>query len=247
MPNFTPKQRKEAENLIYESMDIIDKSKTNSDYYRQIFSTMSDAQFWKFFHKDFPLRFHYKPSVVEPTMDDIKKGLDFINVPLTEKISLPYLYKNKNGVPVSTKECTVVYVPLKKVQQIITKKNKWAVEIANRNMKTGRLIGSDKGSATSDREFESLSAFGLPETMKEFSGAKADSMTAKNVMYNTIGTTGIVRLSDIPDSIDDSLSRNMMNVFLLGAHLNSNLINKENYTMYTLKERKMKGVSRDYS
>ena len=37
MPNFTPKQRKEVENLIYESMDVIDKSRTNSDYYIQIF------------------------------------------------------------------------------------------------------------------------------------------------------------------------------------------------------------------
>ena len=243
--NFTQKQRKEVENLIYESMDKVDKSKTNSDYYRQLFGNMSDTQFWKLFNKDFPLRFHYKPSVVEPTMDDIKQALDYIGVPLTEKITLPYLYKNKDGVPVSSKECTVVYIPHKKVQQVITKKNKWATDIANRNMKTGRLIGADKGSATSDREFEGLSAFNLPNTIKEFSGPKADSMNSKNVMYNIIGTTGMVRLEDLPESLDDSLSRNMFNTFLIGAHLNSNLINQDNYTMYTLKERKMKGVSRD--
>ena len=245
MPNFTQKQRKDVEKLIYDSMDILDKSKTNSDYYRQLFGNMSDTQFWKFFNKELPLRFHYRPSIVEPTMDDVKNALDYIGVPLTETISLPYLYKNKDGVPVSSKECTVIYAPLKKVQQFVTKKNKWSPEITNRDMKNGRLLGADKGSATSDREFEGLSAFGLKNTIKEFSGPKADSMASKNAMYNIIGTTGMVRLSDLPDTIDDSLSRNMFNTFLIGAHLNSNLINQENYTMYTLKQKKRKGVSRD--
>ena len=242
---FTEKQRKDVENLIYKSMDIMDKSKTNTDYYRQLFANMSDSQFWSFFNKEFPLRFHYKPSVVEPTMSDAKKALDYIGVPLTEKVKLNYLYKDENGRAVTSKPCTVVYITLKKVQQFITKKNKWSPEIANRNMKHGRLLGADKGSATSDREFEGLSVFQLDNVIEEFSGPKADAMESKNVMYNIIGTTGMVRLSDLPKSPDDSLSRNMFNTYLLGSHLNSNLINQDCYTTYTLKEKRRKGVSRD--
>ena len=163
-----------------------------------------------------------------------------------ETLSLPYLYKDKNGTPVSgQEEAMVVYLPLKKVQQFVTKKNKWAPESSNRDMKTGRLLGGDKGASTSDREFESLAISDLTATMKEFSGPKADSMEAMNAMYNMIGTTGMVRLSDLPDSIDDSLSRNMFNVYLIGAQLNSNLINQGDYTMYTIKERHRKGVERE--
>lgn len=244
MPSFTPKQRKEVEKLVCESMDILDKSGVNGDYYRTLFSNMSDNQFLNFIKKELPFRFHDKPSVTEPTMDDAISALKHIGVPLMEKISLPYLYTNKDGKAVTTQEAMVCYIPLKKVQQFVTKKNKWGLETANRDMKTGRLIGQDKGSTTSDREFESLATLGLEKTMEEFAGPKADAMNAKNIMYNTIGTTGIVRLSDVPESVDDSLSRNMFNVYLIGAQLNSNLINQGNYTMYTIKERQRKGVSR---
>ena len=245
MPSFTAKQRKQVEDLIIKSMDVLDKSGTNGDYYRQMFANMSDTQFQNLFKKNLPLRLQYRPSVVEPTMGDIEDALKYINVPLTEKVNLNYLYKNSEGKSVQSKECTVIYMPLKPEQQFITKKNKWSPDISNRDMKTGRLLGADKGSATSDREFESFAAFGLDKTMKEFYGPKADSMNAKNVMYNVIGTTGILHEDDIPDSIDDSLARNMFNVYLIGAHLNSNLINQGDYTMYTLKERKRKGVSRE--
>lgn len=246
MAKFTSKQRKDVEKLVLESMDIIDKSHTNSDYYRKLFANMSDSQFETWMKKDLPFRFHDKPSVTEPTMSDIIDALKYLGVPLMETLSFPYLYKSKDGTPVSgQEEAMVVYLPLKKVQQFVTKKNKWSPETSNRDMKTGRLLGGDKGASTSDREFESLAISDLNATMKEFSGPKADSMEAMNAMYNMIGTTGMVRLSDLPDSIDDSLSRNMFNVYLIGAQLNSNLINQGDYTMYSIKERQRKGVERE--
>lgn len=245
MPSFTAKQRKEVENIVCDSMELLDKSKTNGDYYRRLFSSMSDTQFYNFIKKELPFRFQYSPSVTEPTMKDAVEALDFIGVPLMEKINIPELYVNKQGKPVQSQECMVCPIPLKKMQQIITKKTKWGIEISNRDMKSGRLIGHDKGSSTSDREFESLATLGLEKTLEEFSGPRADSMTSKNAMYNSIGTTGLVRLSDLPKASDDSLSRNMLNVYLIGAQLNSNLINQGDYTMYTIKEKKRKGIDRD--
>lgn len=242
MPNFTKKQRQQVEKLVCESMDIIDKSKTNGDYYRQLFANMSDAQFYNLMKKELPFRFQYVPTTVEPTMSDIIDGLKHIGVPLIEKVSESYLYTNKDGKPVTSKPAMVCYIPLKKVQQIVTKKNKWSFESSNRDMKSGRLIGQDKGASESDREFESLATLGLTETMKELSGPRADALNAKNTMYNIIGTTGMVRLSDLPDDVDDSLSRNMFNVYLIGAGFNSNLINQGDYTMYTIRDKRRKGL-----
>ena len=228
------KQRQEIESLVISSMDILDKSKTNSDYYKDLFSRMSDAQFEKFIAKKFPFKLHYRPSVVEPSMDDVTKALHAIGVPLMEKVYEPNVYINKDGVPVNTKEAMVVYIHHKPVQQFITKKNKWSIDTSNRDMKTGRLIGADKGAVTSDREFESMAVQGMDATMKEFYTIKADAMNAKNLANNIIGSTGMLRLEDVPVDRDDSLSKNLMNVYMLGAHINSNILNQGNYTPYTL-------------
>lgn len=243
MASITPKRRKEVEEVIYNFFDKLDKSGTNTKYYRELIGNMSDNKFMEFIKKEFPFRFHYKPSVTEPTMSDIKAALDTIGVPLLEKITLPYLYENKDGKAVMTKECFVGYNPHKKVQQIVTKKSKWGFEISNRD-KNGRLLGADKGSATSDREFEAMATMDLEYTMKEFYGPKADAMEAKNAMYSLIGTTGMCRLSDLPDSIDDSLSKNMFNSYLIAAHINSNLINQGDYTMKTIKDRRKAALDR---
>lgn len=243
MATVTKEQRTEIENLVYQFMDALDKSGTNTEYYKGIFNEMNDAQFTKFISKDFPFKFHYRPSVVEPTMSDIEESLNVIGVPFLEKISEPFLYENKDGVPVTTKECFVGYDHLKKVQQIVTKKNKTATDVANRDMRTGRLNGADKGAVLSDREFESLAVLGFDKTIEEFSRSRADAMNDKNVMNNTINSLGMVRLSDLPKDKDDSLSKNMMNVYLIGAGFNSNLINEGNYTAYTLKQRK-KNINR---
>lgn len=231
------KQREEIETLVISSMDILDKSKTNSEYYKDLFARMSDAQFEKFIAKKFPFKFQYRPSVVEPSMDDATAALKSIGVPLTEKITEPYVYTNKDGVPVNTKECLVIYIHHKPVQQFITKKNKWSIDTSNRDMKSGRLVGADKGAVTSDREFESMAVQSMDKTMREFYSIKADAMGAKNLANNIIGSTGMLRLDDVPIDKDDSLSKNLMNVYMIGAHINSNLLNEGNYTQYTLKRR----------
>lgn len=244
MASIQPKKRKEVEEIIYKFFDTLDRSGINTKYYRELLGDMSDAKFMQHMKREFPFRFHYVPSKTEPTMTDIKKALNVIGVPLLEPIKLKYLYENKDGHAVETAECFVGYNPHKKVQQIVTKKSKWGFEISNRDGKTGRLLGGDKGSTTSDREFEAMSAMGLDYTMKEFYGPRADSMEAKNAMYSMIGTTGMCRLSEMPDSIDDSLSKNMFNSYLVAAHINSNLINQGDYTMYTIKERKKRALER---
>ena len=241
---MTKKERQQVEDIVYKFFDELDKSGTNTKYYRELLGNMTDAKFLQFMKKDFPFRFHYKPSVTEPTMSEIKKSLDALGVPLLEKISLPYLYQNDQGESVWSKECFVGYNPHKKVQQIVTKKSKWGLEVGNRDGKSGRLLGGDKGSSTSDREFEAMAGTGLVNTMKEVYGPKADAMESKNAMYAMIGTTGMCRLSDLPDTIDETLSKNMFNAYLIAAHINSNLINQGDYTMRTIKERRNKALER---
>ena len=230
-------KRIQAEELIYKVFDAVDTTKTNSDYYRKIFSSMSDDDFYKFCKRRLPFRFHQEVFKVEPKIHNIFDGFKVLKKPLLEKVKLPYIYINNNGEPVESKECMVVYIHLKRMKQMITKKNNNAMNIDNRDMKTGLLLGADKGGKETDREFESLAVMGLDYTMDEFARPKADAMGAMSQMSNAILAKGYVTDDDISVAKDDSLAKNMLNVYLIGANIHSNLVDIEYMTPHTAKNK----------
>lgn len=236
---MTP-ERKKAEALIYSYMDAVDKTKRNGDYYRELFASMSDAQFKKFISKQFPYKFQPKPFVIEPTMQDAVDGLNVLKVPLLEKVYLPATYTNAKGEAICTQPCLVLYIPQKKMKQFITKKNSMSTNISERDLKSGLLVNVDKNGKTSDREFECLGIMGLDNTIEELSRTRADSMNAKDTAYAIISTVGKVSKNDVPLSQDDSLSKNLLNVYMLGCGLNSNLVNQDLYLPSTIKARERK-------
>lgn len=239
MKEVSKKTIEECKALIYKVFDALDSTGTNLEYYKEKLSKMSDKDFVRYVSQPFPYRFHDKPFVTNPTIADASKACDILKVPLLEKVNLNYLYKDENGKAVNTKECLVGYIPIKKMQQFITKKNSMSTEITQRDMKTGLLTGHDKNGKSTDREMESLAIMGLDKCMEEFSRSRADSMNDKSIMYNTINTTGEVRLSDLPKDVDDSLSKNLLNTYLLGSLVYTNVINNDYMLPYTLKDKKI--------
>lgn len=234
-------KRQQAEELIYKVYDTVDPSKTNSDYYRKIFATMTDKDFEDFCKRRLPFRFHNSVFKVEPKMYDIIDAFKVLNKPLLEKVKLPYVYQNSKGEPVETQECMVLYIHLKRMKQMITKKNNTAMNIENRDMKTGRLMGSDKGGQETDKEFESLATMGLDWTMDEFARPKADALSGAAQMSNAILANGYVSDKDLQIASDDSLGKNLLNAYLLGAHIASNLVDIDYMTPYTAKNRAPRG------
>lgn len=233
-------KREKAEELIYKVMDTLDPKEYNSSYYKSMFVEMSDSEFLNFCKRNLPFRFHTKPFVVEPKMYDIEAALKVLGVPLLEKVALPYLYVDKNGNPVWSKEAMVIYIHLKKMKQFITKKNSTPSGIDNRDMKTGLLVSFDKGGKTSDREMEALAVMGLDETMKEMSTWRADYMDAKSVAYQTISTLGRISEEDIPLDETDSIAKNTLNAYMVSALLNTNILNKDYMLPKTLEDKKPK-------
>ena len=228
------KKRKEVEELVYKVLDILDPTQQNSQFYKAKFAKMNDKQFIKFFSQDFPLKFQIRLFEIEPTMKQISDALDYIHIPMIEQMNLPFEYRSKDGTPVKSDDALILYVPIRKVKQFLSKKNSMSTNISNRDMKSGLLQTVDKNGNTSDREMESLAVMGLDASMKELATYRADSMNAKDEFYSMINTTGMVRQSDVDVETSDSLARNELNVYLLGAALNSNLINEGNYLRHTL-------------
>ena len=234
---ITPNKRKQAEKLIYDVFDAVDKTGTNTEHYKQLFAEMSDEQFYKFAQRRLPYRMTQELFKIEPTMSDIFEAFKVLDKTLIEKLKLPYLYKNTDGVPIESKECLVLYIHLKRMKQMLSKKTNTAMEIANRDMKTGLLVSDDKGGKESDREFETLAIMNLDYTMDEFARAKADSMEAMDQMSAAILAKGYVEDADITVASDDSLGKNLMNVYLMGAHIHSNLVDIDYMNPLTAKNR----------
>ena len=104
MAKLDPEARKKVENKIIKYFNALDKTGINTKYYKELFAKMSDNQFMEWMKKPFPIRFQMRTGTTNPTMTDIENSLKAINVPLTEKIYMPYLYRDKDGNPV--KEAT---------------------------------------------------------------------------------------------------------------------------------------------
>lgn len=231
------KQRQEAEALIYQVLDTADPSGTNSDYYKKLFTDMTDEQFVKFFKKRLPIRFHEDAFNLEPKMYNIVDAFKVLKKPLFEKVSMPHVFTDRDGNPVESQECLVIYIHLKRMKQMNTKKMNNALNIEHRDMKTGQLVSTDKGGKETDREFETLAIAGLNYTIDEFARPKADAMQAMNQMSSTIMSQGHVSDKDINVAKNDSIGKNTLNVYLLGAHVHSNLIDIDYMTPLTAKNK----------
>ena len=231
------KQRMEAETLIYKVLDTVDPSGTNSDYYKKLFNDMTDEQFIKFFKKRLPIRFHEDAFNLEPKMYDIVDAFKVLKKPLFEKVSMPHVYTDRDGNAVESQECLVVYIHLKRMKQMNTKKMNNALNIEHRDMKTGQLVSTDKGGKETDREFETLAIAGLDYTIDEFARPKADAMGAISQMSNTILSKGFVSEKDLEISTNDSIGKNLFNTYLIGSHIMSNLIDVDYMTPFTAKNK----------
>ena len=79
---------------------------------------------------------------------------------------------------------------------------------------------------------------GLDYTMDEFARAKADAMGAISQMSNTILAQGYVSDKDLNIAKDDSIGKNLLNVYLIGANIHSNLIDIDYMTPRKIKNSK---------
>lgn len=232
------KARSKCEKLIYDCMNKLDPTGQNTEWYKKKFAKMSDSEFKKFFEQDFPLKFQTKVFEVDPKIENIISTLeDILHVPVSEELNMPFLYRNKDGIPVKSKPALVVYLPLKRLKQMVQKKQGFSVNIAKRDYRTGLLIDTDKNGNSTDREFESMVVYGMDETIHELSTYRADAMNAKSKFYSDINTKGMVYQRDIEVEDDDSIARNLISAYLLGCHINSNLVNQDLFLPRTLKKK----------
>lgn len=224
-------KRKNIEEKIYKTMSILDPDGYNEKRYKGLFSSMNDEKFSKWiknFLSEEDSNFTLETTPFEKNKQDlkienIKKAADYLNVPLDEYIYMPFV--NPDGKPVRSREPVPVgYVHIKRLEQILSKKNAYSTDISQRNAKTGAVTGHDKNGRVSDMENYALLTLGAKEALKEFLGPRADDMYMKTDMLKDISRDNYCSLKNMDSRIENKTALNTLDVYYTSAGFVTDLI-----------------------
>lgn len=232
--------RKEIEQLVYDTFDAMDPTGMNTERYRNEFSKMDDKQFEKFmknFLKSPDENFILEICEYENdlNMDNIEKAAKVLNIPLYEYVYMPHLTMDKSHIIVSKEKCLVGYINVKRTQQLLHKKNGISVSNEKVSALTGQVTAKDKNSRDSDIEATFLVSLEADAILQELHGPRADDPVMKREMLNSIATKGYVTLEELPNVPTNKTTLTTVNTYILGSQLKSDLIS-DSYILPKLSE-----------
>lgn len=243
MAKLTPEKRKKMEKLIYDTFSALDPTKANTEKYQQMFSKMSNVQFDEFFKKLFSSEDNYLILDIADyernlDMDKVNAAANLLKIPLYEKINMPYLDNNKENPIQSMYEVPVGYLHIKRMQQMLNKKNSSSTETTSRNMLTGQVTAHDKNARSSDMEnFNLVVLDGSKPLMQELMGPRGDDMVMMNEMLQQIAVNGYASLDKMTNKLENKTALNTIDVFFMGVGLKTDLVTKGLVLNSTLNEK----------
>lgn len=247
--------RKEVEPLIYTFMNGFDNSGENADIWKEKFTKMSDDQFVKEVKTilDDPQRY-FDVTITpfnkkqQPKFENYKKLAKLVDIELEEYVVLPHLSENTGvGNPVMTlTKVPVGMLHLKRLQQIVRKKNKVTTSIEVRDQRKGQVVDEDKGGRMTDADMFALTTIGAFPVMQELYGPRADSLRAKEQLYKEIREgTRLPRMVDLSNDIADKVAINTLNFYIIGASLMSDLVSDSYMLEITKRDLKKNKINKE--
>lgn len=246
----TKEFRKSIEDLVYNIMDYFDSTGYNTDYYKKLFKPMNDDEFIKYIDnflgdpdEYFTVEITPFKSEQMPKFSNYEKAAKLLDLELEEYVRMPYF---NEGTDIKEHTRTMTKVPvgklhIKRLQQMLSKKNKVTTSIEVRDQRKGQVTGEDKGAKLSDADVLALSAINMNYTLKELLGPRADDYKAKEYMIESIKKYGYVNLKDLPNDIESKTAINTLNIYLLGAGLINDLVS-DSYVLPITKKKYRKEV-----
>lgn len=229
-------KRKRIEEMVLEVVRKLDNSKMdNYKRYEAMFKLMTNEQFEKWAntmgHKlDDTIQIFQLPFE-EMKLSQIKDAADYLKLPLEEYIW--FKHNDPDGIR-SKMRVPVGYVHIKRVQQLLAKKNKYALDIEETELKTGQVKGESKVTSVTDPETFALTAIEANEALREFLGPRADSQISKNEMYAQISQDGFATLEGLTKDLSQSTTLNTINIYLLASGVRSDLVMNSLKTNFTI-------------
>ena len=228
---ITKNKRNEMEKLIYVVFDKLDPTNINTKKYKDLFKSMSDIQFDIFFKELFKNEDEYLVWDIvdyerDAKIEQIEEAAKVLNVPLFEKVVMPFINNDLDNPVVTKYEVPVGYAHLKRMQQLLTKKNTQSTEISTRSAMTGQVVGKDKNARESDQENFSLLSVGAIDALRELNGPRADDMVMKNELYSAISQKGYVSLNELTNNTENKTTLNLIDVYFIAMGIKTDLVTK---------------------
>jgi len=141
-----------------------------------------------------------------------------------------YMYYRSDGNkdnPIRTKfKVPIGFLTVKRVQQMLSKKNTYSLDIAKRALKTNQVTGDDRTGKISSWDNNALSTIEADYALKEFLGCRADSADAKLELYKRISIDGYVYQKDLPNKISEKQTINTIYSYFIGAGIDTDLLDQ---------------------
>lgn len=214
------KIRKEMETRICLFMDEWDKSKYNSNDWRERFSKMSDSEFILFMEKikngESHLSYELGSRNEIPSIEFIERIGKKYGIPLMEHVILPFR-GTKDSPMVTYKRCPILYITTRRLQQLVEKKNSISGDNNSINPLTGQVTGNSKAAKWSNTQTYAAATTNQVNVNKEFLGPRADDEVSKKQMIDQIEKYGNVSLDQLDIMAHNKQSLNTLEVFMRGA------------------------------
>ena len=226
---FSHNVRMRMEKYIYDVFTKLDKTGTNTNFYKAFFSKMKDNEFNNFFNKFFAdkngfLTLNVEIFENEPSMEEIESCAKFMNVPLYEYVVQPYFSKDKSKPMVTPYPVPVGYIHEKRVQQMAIKKNASSTEISMRDAKTNQVVAADKNGRNSIDENYAMMTYGAKAAVKEFMSIRSDDSVMKEEAYSQIRNNGYVEMATLQDKLENKTTLNTFDTYLISMGIKTDLI-----------------------
>ncbi len=232
-------KRQKIQELVINTMKLLDPTGINAKKYQTMFESMNDAQFKQWieaFLQDDKSNFRldieeFGDGSRSLKFENVEKAANYLHVPLFEYVYLPHLSTNPSR-PVRTKNPVLVgYLNIKRVQQFVTKKTGLSLDDQDRDEATGRMKGDSKGGTMTGIENELLAGMGADKVLSEVSGARADNVTEYNNMLSEIAEHGSVKLENIKTNVYDKPSVMKADLYFMAMGLKTDLISESYYSI----------------
>lgn len=228
---ITTQKRRKMEELIYKTFSAIDPSTDNTEKFKKQFKSMTDQQFDKYFQELFQNEDNYLILDIcdyerDIEMEDVEHAAKILGVELYEEIVMPYENMDKDNPVVSKYKVPVGYLHMKRMQQMLNKKNSTSTDASKNNMLTGQVTGEDKNARSSDMENYSLLVLGTENILKELLGPRGDDQVMYQEMMQQIANNEPVILNELTNNVKNKVALNTLNIYMLGMGIHTDLITK---------------------
>ena len=238
-PKVTKEQRKQIKDLVLNTIQTLHgKIDGNYRYWEAFIDSKSDEELYAWadwcgqdYENTITLT---EEPFVDITLNNLEKAAKYLGIELEEYVY--YYDQNPNGERTATK-VPVGVLPIKRMQQLLSKKNRYTYDNDKTSLMTGQVTGESKVAGFSDAEATAVLSWGADEIFEELYGPRSGSQAMKQAMYKQIADDGVAELSEIRkyDTPESHSTATTINAFMIASGIQTDLVVNTLKTAYTLK------------